>query len=118
MSASAARFILTRRAALDLRSIHAHSRRQWGDVVATRYIADLYAAMREVAANPDAGRLRQPRSAPFLMVSAQRHFIVYDLIPQGIVVLTIPHQMRDIETLIAGFTPAFFADVERLKRTP
>ena len=74
--------------------------------------------MREVAANPDTGRLRQPRSAPFLMVSAQRHFAIYDLIPQGIVVLTIQHQVRNIETSIAEFTPAFFAEVERLKRTP
>lgn len=118
MNVPAARFLLTRRAALDLRSIHERSSRQWGDVVATRYIADLYAAMQAAAANPKAGRLRQPRSAPFMMAPAQRHFVIYDIIPQGIAVLTIQHQVRDIETLIAELTPAFLAEVERLKRKP
>lgn len=36
--------------------------------------------------------------------------------PEGIAVLTIQHQVRDIETLIAELTPAFHAEVERLKR--
>lgn len=112
----AARLFLTRRAALDLRSIHARSRREWGDDVADRYVSNLYAAMKNVAANPEAGRLRQHRSAPFLMIPAQRHFVIYDVIPQGIAVLTLQHQVRGIETLIAELTPAFLAEVERLKR--
>ena len=116
MRASAARFFLTRRAALDLRAIDARSRRQWGDQVADRYVADLYAAMREAAANPQAGRLRERRSAPFLMTAARQHFVIYDLMPQGIAVLTIQHGVRDIETLIAGLTPSFRAEVQRLKR--
>lgn len=113
---SPATFLLTRNAALDLRRIHAHSRREWGDDVADRYLADLYVAMGSAAANPEQGRLRQYRSAPFLMVSARQHFVIYDLVPQGIAVLTVQHQVRDIETLIAELTPAFHAEVERLKR--
>jgi hypothetical protein len=31
-------------------------------------------------------------------------------------VLTVQHQVRDIESLIADLTPAFHAEVERLKR--
>jgi len=116
MTEPAARFFLTRRAALDLRSIHARSRRAWGDDVADRYVADLYTAMKNAAANPEAGRLRQYRSAPFLMVPAQRHFVIYDIIPQGIAVLTLQHQVRDIETLIAELTPAGLAEVASLKR--
>src|SRR5574337_2173020 len=89
----------------------------WGsEDVADRYIADLYAAMLDAAANPERGRLRQHRSAPFLMVLARQHFVIYDLVPQGIAVLTVQHQVRDIETLIVELTPAFHAEVERLKR--
>ena len=86
MTEPAARFFLTRPAAFDLRSIYTRSHREWGEDVADRYIADLYAAMRNAASNPECGRLRQyrPLSAPFLMVSAQRHFVIYDIIPQGI----------------------------------
>lgn len=113
---SPATFLLTRNAALDLRRIHTRSRREWGDNVADQYLADLYAVMRFVAANPDKGRLRQFRSAPFLMVPARKHFVIYDLVPQGIAVLTVQHQVRDIESLIADLTPAFSAEVEWLKR--
>lgn len=116
VTASAAPFFLTRSAAFDLRRIHTRSRREWGNDIADRYIADLYAAMQHAAAQPEAGRLRQQRAAPFLMVPARQHFVIYDLIAQGIAVLTIQHQIRDIETLIAELTPSFLAEVERLKR--
>lgn len=111
-----ATFLLTRNAALDLHRIYTRSRREWGDDVADRYLADLYAVMGVAAADPEKGRLRQYRSAPFLMVAAQQHFVIYDLVPQGIAVLTVQHQVRDIESLIADLTPAFHAEVEQLKR--
>lgn len=116
MTKPAARFFLTRMAALDLRTIHTRSGREWGEAVADRYLADLYAAMRQAAANPEVGRLRQHRATPFLMIPALRHFVIYDIIPQGIAVLTIQHQVRDIETLISELTPSFYAEIERLKR--
>lgn len=109
-------FLVTRHAALELRRIHVRSRREWGDDVADRYLADLYAAMGAAAANPEMGRLRQHRAAPFLMVAARQHFVIYDIVPQGIAVLTVQHQVRDVETLIAELTPAFHNEIERLKR--
>lgn len=113
---SSATFLLTRNAALDLRRIHTRSRREWGEDGADQYVADLYAVMGIAAANPEKGRLRRYRSAPFLMIPARQHFVIYDLVPQGIAVLTVQHQMRDIESLIADLTPAFHAEIEQLKR--
>ena len=113
---SPATLLLTRNAALELRRIYTRSRREWGDDVADRYLADLYVVMGVAAADPKKGHLRQYRSAPFLMVAARQHFVIYDLVPQGITVLTVQHQVRDIESLIADLTPAFHAEVERLKR--
>jgi len=84
--------------------------------VADRYLADLYAAMRDATAHPEARRLRERRSASFLMVAARQHFVIYDFMPQGIAVLTVQHRVRDIETLIAELTPSFHAEVQRLKR--
>ena len=81
--------LLTRNAALDLRRIHTRLRREWGEVVANQFLAELYAAMGMAAANPERGRLRQYRAAPFLMVSARQHFLIYDIVPQGIVGLTV-----------------------------
>jgi plasmid stabilization system protein ParE len=108
-------FHLTRRALLDLREIHDRSRKEWGEKVADRYLSDLYSAIEAAAREPDSGLLRQRRSAPFLMVPARNHFIVFDRIPQGIVVLTILHKVRNIEGLIEGLTPAFLKEVKRLK---
>jgi toxin ParE1/3/4 len=50
------------------------------------------------------------------MVAARQHLVIYDLVPQGIAVLTVQHQVRDIESLIVDLTPVFHAEVERLKR--
>jgi plasmid stabilization system protein ParE len=72
--------------------------------------------MRKAAADPERGRFRQHRSAPFLMVPARQHFVIYDTVPAGIVILTVQHQVRDIETLVAELTPSFQAEVERLKQ--
>ena len=108
--------LLTRNAALDLRLIHTRSRREWGDDVADKYLADLYTVMGVVAANPEKGRLRQYRSTPFLMVPARQHFLIYDRVPQGIAVLTVQHQVRDIESLIADLSQDFHAEVDRIKR--
>jgi hypothetical protein len=36
-----------------------------------------------------------------LVILARQRDAIYDLVPQGIVVLTVQHQVRDIETLIA-----------------
>lgn len=116
MTKSAAQFYLTRHAALELRRIYVRSVREWGESVADRYLADVYAAMQRAADRPDAGHLRQIRSAPFLMAPVRQHFVIYDVVPGGIAVLTVQHQVRDIENLIAEFTPSFLAEVERLKR--
>lgn len=72
--------------------------------------------MGVAAADPEKGRLRQFRPAPFLMVAARQHFVMYDLVLRGIAGLTVQHQVRDIESLIADLTPAFHAEIEQLKR--
>ncbi len=54
----------------------------------------------------------------FSDVPVRQHFVIQDLVPGGIVVLTAQHQVRDIEALIAESTPAFLAEIERLKRLP
>lgn len=108
-------FHLTRRAALDLKGIHRRSVAEWGEETASRYMSDLYAGMGRAASDPELGRLRAHRSAPFLMVAARNHFIVYDVFGDGIVILTVLHQARDVETLIAEMSPAFLQAIDWLR---
>lgn len=110
------RFHLTRHAAMVLREIHTHSLEQWGQKTADKYMAEIYVVMAKVAAKPDIGKIRAHRAVPFLMVSAGRHFIVYDRLKKGIVILTLLHQRRDIERIIADMQPAFLAELETLRK--
>lgn len=116
MTGKRARFLLTRRAASDLRSIHAYSSRKWGPAVAQKYMADLYAAMHQVADDPHLGTARLARATPFRMAPAREHFLIFDVIPRGVVVLTVQHQVRDIESLVAQFRPSFLAQVAQLRQ--
>ena len=106
---------LTRRAAYDLREIHAYSSRKWGEQTASQYVSDLYAAFAAAAANPESGILRQHRSTPFLMVSARSHFVIFERLETGIVILTLLHQTRDIEKWITHLTPDFLREVSALR---
>ena len=109
-------FYLTRQAARTLRDIYARSEEIWGQSRAESYIAEIYAAMNNAAMGPDVGKLRQARSAPFFMNPARKHFIVYDRFAKGVVILTLLHQRRDIETLIAEMETSFFAEIEAIKK--
>ncbi len=108
-------FILTRQAARDLRDIHARSVATWGNTRADQYLANIYVIFSRIAANPALGRLRAHRSAPFLMVAAERHFVIYDRTNDGVVVLTVLHQVQDIERIIAAMGPDFLAEIEALR---
>jgi len=108
---------LTRRAAHDLRDIHARSVEAWGEARAHAYLTELYAVFAKVAAKPDLGHLRARRAAPFLMVPAGRHFVVYDCLDDRMVILTVLHQARDIERIIGDLAPGFLAEIVALRGT-
>jgi plasmid stabilization system protein ParE len=110
-----ASYFLTRRAALSMREIYAFSKKKWGIATADAYLEDLYSVFQDTATSPESGNLRFPRSTPFFMVPAREHFVIYDILPQGIVVLAVENQVRDIEALVAGCTPRFFAEIEKIR---
>ena len=109
-------FYLTRQATRMLRDIHVRSTEQWGETTADRYMDEIYVVLNKIAANPDIGKLRKPRSMPFSMAPAGKHFVVYDRFDKGIVVLTLLHQHRDVEHIIADMEPSFLAEIEALKK--
>ena len=113
---STTRFHLTHRAARDLRDIYAFSRDRWGEKTARAYIDKLYAAMGTLKPGDDRARQRAQRAFPFSMVPAERHFIVYEMMGTVPVILTLLHQQRNIEALIASFSDAFLAEIEDLRK--
>ncbi|WP_413207893.1 type II toxin-antitoxin system RelE/ParE family toxin [Rhodospirillum sp. A1_3_36] len=110
-------FYLTRRAYLDLEVIHAYSREHWGDRVASAYMDDLYAAFQRMAEDPSLGTARRHRSHPFLMAPAERHFAVYEQAGTDIIIATVQHMRRDIETLIAGLEADLLVEINRIRQS-
>jgi toxin ParE1/3/4 len=108
-------FYLTRQAGLDLRAIYHHSQKQWGDATAQNYMAKIYATFHKIAKDPEMGRSRKIRAEPFFMVPAAQHFVVYDVMDLRPVILTVLHQNRNIEQIIAGLTPEFLQEVVALR---
>jgi plasmid stabilization system protein ParE len=99
-----------------MRDIYAHSLKQWGTKIADDYLADIYAVIKRIAEKPEMGQPRIHRSAPFLMVPVRQHFIVYDRLPKAIVILTLLHQRRSIETVLTNIQPALQAEIKALRK--
>jgi len=50
------------------------------------------------------------------MYPARKHFVIYDTFPKGIIILTLLHQMRKIESIIENLGPSFISEIIDLKK--
>lgn len=106
---------LSRRAFDDLETILAYSAEHWGCRVAEAYLDELYGALQQIAIDPDRGAVRRHRSHPYLMASIGKHFAIYDLADDGIIVATILHGRRDVERIIAQLSDALAMEVQIIR---
>ena len=109
-------YYLTRRAASDLREIYQYSVDTWEEVVADTYMDTLFFSLQRIASNPDIGKKRQKRAAPYLMAPVAKHFAVYESIENGIIVVTILHGRRDIEGILNKISRELAKEVEQIKQ--
>jgi len=109
-------YFITRRAASDLQEIYGHSVEKWGESVGDDYLETIYRVFAQLAGNPELGKLRQKRSSPFLIYPSGKHFVIYDTFPQGIIILTLLHQVRKIESIIENLGPSFIYEITFLKK--
>lgn len=112
---SAAGYRISARAAADLADIYAYSLENWGEARADRYLEAIYAGFAKIIALP-ADNARQARAFPFRLAAAEQHFIIYDHLPDGIYILTVQHQARDIESLINAFSADFLGEIAAIRR--
>ena len=109
-------YFITRRAALDLQEIYGHSVEKWGESVGDDYLETIYRVFAQLAGNPELGKLRQKRSSPLLIYPAGNHFVIYDTFHQGIIMLTLLHQVLKIESIIENLGPSFITEITFLKK--
>ena len=108
-------FYLTRRAILDIRDIYDYSVENWAEIRADEYVNNLYIDFNRLANNIELGESRKNRSFPFLMYPSGRHYIVYEFFKESIIVITVLHQVRNIENIINEFSSTFYNEIEMLK---
>jgi len=111
-----AAYFLTRRAAKDLLHIHEYSAKRWSQTQADTYLEQIIKAIQKAALNPKLGELRRHRVAPFLMISVEKHFAIYKAVKGGIIVATVLHSRRDIETILDQIDFKIANEIERLEK--
>ena len=98
-----ARYVLTERAAADLREARSWSRRRWGREPTNRYFDDLHGAARFIAQNQRALHQREdPSGGTALFVHAVReHYFAYEpLGERSIVIVAVIRQGRDLPAIL------------------
>ncbi|MGO9991374.1 MAG: type II toxin-antitoxin system RelE/ParE family toxin [Steroidobacteraceae bacterium] len=97
------RYVLTARAAADLREARAWSRARWGNELTSRYFDDLHEGAQFIAENHSALRGRQELSGGtrLLVYPVREHYIVCEpLAERFIAVVAVIRQRRDVPAIL------------------
>ncbi|MDA0194004.1 MAG: type II toxin-antitoxin system RelE/ParE family toxin [Bacteroidetes bacterium] len=110
-----AKFFLTRRANIDLLNIEDYSLRKWGEYQTDTYMNDLFHTFNKIANKPEIGRLRYDRSFPFYMAPTKQHFAIYQPNKEGIIIATVLHGRRNIETIVRNMAVTLAAEIRDIE---
>jgi plasmid stabilization system protein ParE len=110
----AATLLITERALRDIVDIEQSSTLRWGKRVATRYIADIEAALIRLQEMPELLRPESEFHPQLLFYRVRKHVLVCDRQPKAIFLLTIIHTSRDIPSRLAELAPTLAAETELL----
>jgi plasmid stabilization system protein ParE len=98
-----ARYVLTARAAADLREARAWSRARWGKELTSRYFDELHEGVQFIAENQSALRGRQELKwrTSLLVYPVREHCIVYEPLAERIIaVVAVIRQGRDVPAIL------------------
>jgi plasmid stabilization system protein ParE len=96
-------YVLTARAAADLKEARAWSRARWGKDLTAKYFDDLHEAARFIAENHESLRRRQEFGVgiALLLHPVREHYIVYEPLAEKLIaVVAVIRQSRDIPTIL------------------
>jgi plasmid stabilization system protein ParE len=97
------RYILTNRAAIDLREARAWSRARWGKALTNRYFDDLHKGAQYIAERHASlgGRHDLAGGTALLLHPVREHYLVYEpLNDQFVVIVAVIRQRRDIPAIL------------------
>jgi len=96
-------YLLTARAAADLREARTWSRARWGKELTNRYFDDLHEGAQYIAENHASFRDRHELAGgtALLLYPVREHYIVYEpLTPRSIAIVAVIRQGRDIPAIL------------------
>ena len=96
-------YLLTIRAAADLREARRWSLARWGKVLTDRYFDDLHAAAQHIAENQESLRSRDELTAgtALLLYPVREHYIVYEPLSDRLIALVaVIRQERDVPAIL------------------
>jgi plasmid stabilization system protein ParE len=97
------RYVLTSRAAADLKEARAWSRARWGKDLTARYFDELHEAAQFIAENHESLRRRQEFGGglALLLHPVREHYIVYEPLGEKLIaVVAVIRQGRDIAAIL------------------
>lgn len=92
-----ATYALRELARADLEAIWVYTAEQWSVEQAEHYLNSLFACLRDLAWNPQLGRLRDEVKAGYRSFPQGRHVVFYLVVPAGVEVIGIVHQGADVD---------------------
>ena len=98
-----ARYVLTARAAADLREARAWSRARWGNELTSRYFDDLHEGAQFIAENQTAlhGRQELGGGTSLLVYPVREHYIVYEPLAERLIaIVAVIRQGRDVPSIL------------------
>lgn len=107
---------LTDRALSDLLQIEMYSVTNWGKGVASKYMAKFEKAFRLLEENPELARPNPELGSDLLLYRVEKHLLVCIRLSIGIVVLTVSHASRDLESLFGELTPTLRVEAKALAK--
>jgi len=94
-------YVLSAEAELDLVDIYDYSVSQWGEAQADVYLDGLYGAFENLTRFPKRGRLRNDLDLNVRSVLYRSHIAFYTEVAEGIAIVRVLHQSRDIDLVFA-----------------
>lgn len=86
---------LTRRADEEIFAAYLQGFERFGEQQADRYHDDLHALFLKLADHPAMARLRSELSPPVRVFAFKAHVVIYEEVPDGVVILSVRHGHED-----------------------
>ena len=106
---------LTKRAISDLLGVEAYSIEQWGKRAATKYLKEIEAGLQLMREDPRILRPLEGLPPQLCFYCVNKHFLVCDVAPESIVVLTVIHGSMDLPHRLGELVPQLAAEVAMLR---